>query len=292
VKVQWSRTLSAALEADAWGDPLKAGEEYEKLAKSIETVSSELRMSSDERTTLAKIRQALVERCEGLEDSSKGIKLEDAKKLTGVLEALFESTVSNFPVNLNSPVSPVHETKRKDSTTVQVEDDKTDKSESKSEGGTLLPAPTKVQSGQSTFSILIDKIGLKDAQTYIAAHISVVIADSKGSVLERQDTPNSNKLKPNYVLFGQSVHIQIPLEEMAKGHSVFFEFRHYKPKKKKVSVRCFTLMEYDEILKAKNEGGAICLELYQKPTDFTKKNLKLFTVKKLYLHCSLSFVKH
>jgi len=294
VKTQWLRALQKAIEEDSWGHRLEAAEEYEKLAKSIEQTMADLRLNSDEKVLVAKIRQAIVERAEALEDVDKGLKLEDVKKLVAVLEALFEKPIGSFPVNLSTPVSPTGESKRKDSNTVALTDDgKTDdKVDVKSDGGSLLPPPSKVAAGSTTFSITIEKIGLKDAQTYIQPHITVSVADSKGTVIEKQDTPQTNKSKPNYVMFGTTVHIQTPLEEFQKGCSVFFEFKHYKPKKKKISTRCFAFMEYDEILKAKTGGAPLSLETYQKPTDFTKKKLNLFTIKQLYVHCQLAFVKH
>jgi len=41
---------------------------------------------------------------------------------------------------------------------------------------------------------------------------------------------------------------------------LFFEFKHYKPSKKKISTRCFALMEAKEMVKAKDQPG-VCLEL-------------------------------
>ena len=40
------------------------------------------------------------------------------------------------------------------------------------------------------------------------------------------------------------------------GTAIFFEFKHYKPKKDIVSTKCFAFMEQDEI----NPGPA-CIEL-------------------------------
>jgi len=294
-KTQWTRGLHKAIEEDSWGHRLEASEEYQKLARSIEQGIADLRLSSDEKVTIAKLRQAVLERAEALEDPEKGLKLEDAKKLLGVLEALFEKPIGAFPISLSNPVSPVGEKKGTESNTVAVTDDgkpEDGKGDSKTQGGSLLPPPAKVPAGSTTFSVVIDKIGLKDAQTYIDASITVSVADSRGNIVEKQDTPKSKKLKPNYVMFDTTVHTQTPLDDFAKGYSVFFEFKHYKPKKKKVSTRCFAFMEYDEILKAKQTGQPLSLELYQKPTDFTHKKLNLFTVKQLYVHVQLAFVKH
>lgn len=40
------------------------------------------------------------------------------------------------------------------------------------------------------------------------------------------------------------------------GTAIFFEFKHYKPKKDIVSTKCFAFMEQDEI-----KPGPACIEL-------------------------------
>ena len=44
-------------------------------------------------------------------------------------------------------------------------------------------------------------------------------------------------------------------------------------------------MEMDEI---NSSNGSVALEIYEKPTDFKRKKLKLLTVKPLYLHIELN----
>ncbi|KAF4708841.1 hypothetical protein FOZ63_032008, partial [Perkinsus olseni] len=68
--------------------------------------------------------------------------------------------------------------------------------------------------------------------------------------------------------------------------AIFFEFKHYKPKKKKVSTRCWSFMELQEI----KPDEETVLEIYHKPTDLRKKKLKLHSVKKLYLHIFISLI--
>uniref|UniRef100_A0A7N5P4M1 Axin interactor, dorsalization associated n=1 Tax=Ailuropoda melanoleuca TaxID=9646 RepID=A0A7N5P4M1_AILME len=63
------------------------------------------------------------------------------------------------------------------------------------------------------------------------------------------------------------------------GAAIFFEFKHYKPKKRFTSTKCFAFMEMDEI-----KAGPMVIELYKKPTDFKRKKLQLLTKKPLYLH--------
>lgn len=76
--------------------------------------------------------------------------------------------------------------------------------------------------------------------------------------------------KGMHVHFGYRVHIQTPVRKMkAANAAIFFEFKHWKPKKKKVSTRCFCFLEMDEL-----KEGPVALELYRKPTDPKRKKLK------------------
>uniref|UniRef100_A0A5F8H9U2 C2 Aida-type domain-containing protein n=1 Tax=Monodelphis domestica TaxID=13616 RepID=A0A5F8H9U2_MONDO len=85
-----------------------------------------------------------------------------------------------------------------------------------------------------------------------------------------QDTPVASRKEDTYK------HI----EKFTKGAAIFFEFKHYKPKKRFTSTKCFAFMEMDEI-----KPGPIIIELYKKqPTDFKRKKLQLLTKKPLYLH--------
>ena len=62
-----------------------------------------------------------------------------------------------------------------------------------------------------------------------------------------QMTPVSPEKEASYVVFGVPVHIQKPIEEIPGGSAIFFEFKHYKLKKKMTSTKCFSFMEMDEI---------------------------------------------
>ena len=91
------------------------------------------------------------------------------------------------------------------------------------------------------------------------------------------------------------MHLPLSLEAMREGGlACYVEMRHWKTDKKKVSVRCWALLEVSEMEQAAKptadnsdgEGSEVCLELYQKPVDYRKKRLNLFSVKKLYLTLS------
>jgi hypothetical protein len=75
----------------------------------------------------------------------------------------------------------------------------------------------------------------------------------------QQDTPPCNRNKPNYVLFGKTVDVQTPTSKLKPGSAIIFEFKHFKPKKKKVSTKAWALMEYDEFVN--NDQSKLALEM-------------------------------
>ena len=99
----------------------------------------------------------------------------------------------------------------------------------------------------------------------------------------KQATPGATARKPQYVHFDATVHLQHALEDIEPGSAVIFEFVHYKPKKKKNSVRCWCFIERADL-----KPGQQVLELYKKPMKpeaiANPKKLNLHTVKPLYLH--------
>uniref|UniRef100_A0A8C5X6F9 Axin interactor, dorsalization associated n=1 Tax=Malurus cyaneus samueli TaxID=2593467 RepID=A0A8C5X6F9_9PASS len=145
--------------------------------------------------------------------------------------------------------------------------------------GTLLPRLPS-EPGMTLLTINIEKIGLKDAGQCIDPYITVSVKDLNGIDLTPvQDTPVALRKEDTYVHFNVDIEIQKHIERLTKGAAIFFEFKHYKPKKRFTSTKCFAFMEMDEI-----KPGAIVIELYKKPTDFKRKKLQLLTKKPLYLH--------
>ena len=150
------------------------------------------------------------------------------------------------------------------------------------EGGALKP-PKDPKSGVSYFTFSIDKIGIKDVPSfgYIDPYLIVSVADARGCVLCQQQTPVSRRMEGQYIYFEETmVHLEVPIEHISEGNcGIFFELMHYKPSKHKGSCRCWAMMEQDELAE-----GDLALELYKKPADYLRKNIKLFTVKDLFLH--------
>eukprot|EP01028_Stygiella_incarcerata_P002286 TRINITY_DN14248_c1_g1_i1.p1 TRINITY_DN14248_c1_g1~~TRINITY_DN14248_c1_g1_i1.p1 ORF type:complete len:292 (-),score=71.99 TRINITY_DN14248_c1_g1_i1:46-921(-) len=150
----------------------------------------------------------------------------------------------------------------------------------------LLPPPS-YEIGKTFICIEIVQIGLKDAMRYVNPFISVTIARKDGTFIETgQDTPISEKKKPLSIVFDTTVYIQTPVSVIPFDSAIFFEFKHYKAKKKKLSTRCFAFLEMDEI-----HDGPVALEIYRKPVDYRRKKLGLLSVKPLYLQLEIKLLK-
>jgi hypothetical protein len=159
-------------------------------------------------------------------------------------------------------------------------------------GGSLGSKPN-FPPGQTGISIRIEKIQLQNAVQYLEPTITVSIYDKDGRVVAGggpQVTPPCSRIEPaispdqkeqsEYLVFNTEVHLQLPLHLIPKSAAVFFELKHFKAAKSRVSTKCFSFLEHDEI----ERPGAIPMELYQKPSDYKRRKLNLMTDKEHYLH--------
>ena len=163
-------------------------------------------------------------------------------------------------------------------------------------GGSLLPPVRSQRRGDRALIFKLIKIGVKDADKggYIDARAFVsVVSTPSGDLIEAtQETPVALRREPRHVVFDDDtfVHVQTPLRvllETAKtsGGDVSFviELRHFKPKKKKTSVKgwCFFSLSELDLSRATQK---LSLEVYAKPTDLRCKKMSLLSVKELYAH--------
>lgn len=163
-------------------------------------------------------------------------------------------------------------------------------------GGSLLPPVRLQRRGDRALIFKLIKIGVKDADKggYIDARAFVsVVSTPSGDLIEAtQETPVALRREPRHVVFDDDtfVHVQTPLNvlfETAKtsGGDVSFviELRHFKPKKKKTSVKgwCFFSLSELDLSRATQK---LSLEVYAKPADLRCKKMSLLSVKELYAH--------
>eukprot|EP00928_Gymnodinium_smaydae_P070937 TRINITY_DN54669_c0_g1_i1.p1 TRINITY_DN54669_c0_g1~~TRINITY_DN54669_c0_g1_i1.p1 ORF type:complete len:314 (+),score=59.29 TRINITY_DN54669_c0_g1_i1:69-944(+) len=282
LRQQWLAKFQKAQLHDSWGQLLEAQEEYQFLAGAIAGKQGNPGITSPEKDTMHRLALCLSARHQALQTLSEQITSQDMSTLIPVFEALFSGNEMPFPLDPRKyqGARAVKPTVEGEIMCGEAEEPNTDWHQARRVMNTVRG---------TVVSIRIEKIGLKDAQDYIDPYMTVIVADNapKPNMVDTHDTPVSIERRATHVMFNHTVYLNISLEDMQKqGAALFFEFKHYKPKKKKVSTRCWAFMELSE-LRADDE---MVLELYQKPTDLKKKSIKLHTEKQLYLHLFASFI--
>ncbi|XP_061741889.1 axin interactor, dorsalization-associated protein isoform X1 [Nerophis ophidion] len=285
---KWHASFRKGTDFDSWGQLVEAIDEYQILARQLQkevqsTNSSDF--TEDQKKTLGKIATCLEMRSGSLQctQTTEEFKLEDLKRLESIIKNLLtfnkEFPFDVQPVPLRRILAPGEEEN------LELEEEDAAAVAGSTEAfptrapGTLLPRLPS-EPGMTLLTIRIDKIGLKDAGQCIDPYMTVSVKDSNGVDLNpTQDTPVATKKEDIYIHFSMDLEIQRHLEKIPKGAAIFFEFKHYKPKKRFTSTKCFAFLEMDEI-----KPGPIVIELYKKPTDFRRKKLQLLTKKPLYLH--------
>uniref|UniRef100_H2SQF7 Axin interactor, dorsalization associated n=1 Tax=Takifugu rubripes TaxID=31033 RepID=H2SQF7_TAKRU len=289
---KWHASFKKGTDFDSWGQLVEAIDEYQILARHLQKVQSAASadFTEDQKKTIGKIATCLEMRSASLQctQSKEEFKLEELKKLETIIQNILtynkEFPFDVQPVPLRKILAPGEEEN------LELEEDEEDgagaagstevlPSRSPASQGTLLPRLPS-EPGMSLLTIKIEKIGLKDAGQCIDPYMTVSVKDLNGvDINPVQDTPVATRKEDTYIHFSVDVEIQRHVEKLPKGAAIFFEFKHYKPKKKFTSTKCFAFMEMDEI-----KAGPIVIELYKKPPDFKRKKLQLLTKKQLYLH--------
>uniref|UniRef100_A0A8C6AE07 Axin interactor, dorsalization-associated protein n=1 Tax=Marmota marmota marmota TaxID=9994 RepID=A0A8C6AE07_MARMA len=264
---RWGASFRRGADFDSWGQLVEAIDEYQILARHLQK-EAQAQHNNSEFTEEQKSTQ-----------SQEEFKLEDLKKLEPILKNILtynkEFPFDVQPVPLRRILAPGEEEH------LEFEEDEEEGGAGAGSPdsfparvpGTLLPRLPS-EPGMTLLTIRIEKIGLKDAGQCIDPYITVSVKDLNGIDLTPvQDTPVASRKEDTYVHFNVDIELQKHIEKLTKGAAIFFEFKHYKPKKSFISTKCFAFMEMDEI-----KPGPI------KPTDFRRKNLQLLTKKPLYLH--------
>ncbi|TMW65741.1 hypothetical protein Poli38472_008383 [Pythium oligandrum] len=269
----WTQRLQDAVQADGWGQVLEAVEAYEELATELTAALKEQRanLSSEQQTALRRTARALEDRARGLssvEGDQDAPTADDMQTTLQAFRSLFAEPSSVHPLPTpaankadgNEELEDVEESKR----------------------------PLHRPPDASYLDIQIVKVGLKDAVAYVNPTIVVSVHDKDGkSMEEAKETSVGKSDGAQHIAFGKNdvIQLETSLERMQeRGGAVFFEFYHYKAKKRKKSCRCWALLELDELRNA----STLALELYQKPMDPKRKRINLFTVKDLFLHVQLT----
>eukprot|EP00746_Dinoflagellata_sp_MGD_P007885 gnl/MRDRNA2_/MRDRNA2_115696_c0_seq1.p1 gnl/MRDRNA2_/MRDRNA2_115696_c0~~gnl/MRDRNA2_/MRDRNA2_115696_c0_seq1.p1 ORF type:complete len:294 (-),score=57.98 gnl/MRDRNA2_/MRDRNA2_115696_c0_seq1:116-997(-) len=284
LRVQWLQQFQKASQADSWGQVVEAQEQYQLMASTIAAKQGNAFVTSSEKDTMHRIVLCLSARVTALKTLKDTITSTDMKKLEPVFETLFtgnEYPVGTFPIEPNKfqnaqPVKP----------STEGEIICADREEAYSDWQHAEAALSNVRG--TVVCMRVEKIGLKDAQDYIDPFITLIVADTRQNILDQHNTPIAPERRATHVIFNHAMYLNISLEDMQRcGAAIFFEFKHYKPKKKKTSTRCWCFMELNEL----KRDEEMVLEIYHKPTDLKKKKLNLHSEKPLYMHLFASFIK-
>ncbi|KAF7694303.1 axin interactor, dorsalization-associated protein [Silurus meridionalis] len=287
--LKWHASFKKGTDFDSWGQLVEAVDEYQILArhlqKAVQSQNSQ-DFTEEQKKTLGKIAACLEMRSGSLQStqSQEEFTLQDLKQLEPVIKNILTYN-KDFPFNVQPvPLRKIFAPGEEENLDVEEELETATGTGSVQSfptrtPGTLLPRLPS-EPGLTLLTLRIEKIGLKDAGQCIEPYVTISVRDLDGVDLNPvQDTPVSTRKEDTYIHFDVDVEIQKHLEKLPKGAAIFFEFKHYKPKKKFTSTKCFAFMEMDEI-----KPGPIVIELYKKPTDFKRKKLNLLTKKPLYLH--------
>ncbi|KAK7468199.1 hypothetical protein BaRGS_00036560 [Batillaria attramentaria] len=285
---RWQAAYKRATDFDMWGQPVEAIDVYQRLSRQLhQYANSEDSIFSDhQKKTLEKIAVCLDSRERALQSQkpgqAAGVSLNDLKMLESTLKDILGSSRDDFPLDVSvAQVQLQKLMERGGSFKSRNGDEKQEKVR-----GNLLPRPLPV-AGMTLLTVHVEQIGLKDAAEYIDPFLTVSVKDSTGQDMTvSQDTPVASEKFDSCIVFNTDIHVQKTIESLPPGFAVFFELKHYKPKKRTISTRCWACLEKDEI-----KDGPTALELYKKPTDFRRKNISLLTVKPLYLHLRLQLLR-
>ncbi|RLO10361.1 hypothetical protein DYB28_001779 [Aphanomyces astaci] len=269
--------MGEAVKADGWGQVLEAVEAYEKAAGLILADLPTMGLTDDQQDIAEKVVVTMNLRATGL-SSVDGSPRPNKDDMDVLLQGIARDSL---PLR-EEPQHAAKASKRRHSS----KGDVTDKADD--------DTPHVV-------TILIQKIGLKDVERYVDPQIVVSVVDKDLVVVEeKQDTSIAVGRVAPYIMFDSAIELRTHLHVLRQSMSrcclgrlkhcyvddstIYFEFVHYKKAKRKKSVRCWAMLEMDEI---KAGGGPLALELYTKPCDVAKKRVHLFTVKPLYLHVDI-----
>eukprot|EP00760_Papus_ankaliazontas_P022047 PhM_4_TR18789/c0_g1_i2/m.75932 len=291
----WEYLLKECLELERWGQQLEALELYERLQRDVNKTLSESQsdVGATQRSCMMKLSQCLQGRTAKLRNlRASGLDVDGIKAITESLFAVFDGS-RPFPVELRAlrvslgadGATAASSSLNEPSTPLSASVQSMISGNTFVGGGTLL-APPRVPRGDSVVKITIDSFDLKDATSYLEPFIAISVRDHAGRALETpQDTPNAIKKDGTKVFFGHTCFLQTPLSRFDPNSNVFFEFKHWKPDKKKYSVRCWSMMSKAELVE-----GTACLEIYAKPTDYHAKTFKRHSSKDLFMHINVSVI--
>ncbi|KAK9819942.1 hypothetical protein WJX72_004190 [[Myrmecia] bisecta] len=284
---RWSKSLREGVELDSWGQVEEAAELYRQLVAAIkeEQHLDRLQLPDDKLPQLARLASCLQLRIQAIQNHGPGLSLEQLRLLPSYCAVFLVKEVP-FPAISDGGPTPGEMPQLK--AVVEAVPSAQPPPQALQKKATLTKVP-QLLPGDRAISFLIVKWGFKDASTLVDAFVTVTLVNASGETLENtHDIPISNSKQGPYILFGApAINLQTPINLLQPGSALFFEFKHFKPQKQKVSTKGYCYMDLDELQGLRTES--IVLETYRKPTDLKRrKRPNLLSVKSLYLHLDVT----
>eukprot|EP00754_Rhynchopus_humris_P024173 Rhum_TRINITY_DN14870_c21_g1::Rhum_TRINITY_DN14870_c21_g1_i1::g.126329::m.126329 len=296
---KWEMMVEQALKYDLWGQLVEASELYLQMKCESRDLLNELQgLPADHRHNLSKFTAILEQRLLNVKYHSQkgfpmpgkgapppvdepGITASTMEQLTDIRGHILDNVP--WPVQVSSV-----EVDKDHRTHALMQDEDPDRVITNNRG-LLFPAP-KMTTGQRILKVDIHSIGLKDAQDYLDPFLTISLRKGPHTsqlVEPEQCTPHpTHKREPSAVTFEQPVFILTSVPDIPPSANLFFEFKHFKPKKDKTSTRCWSMMSHEEY----TQEGPKQLEIYAKPTDYTSRTFHKHSVKPLFLNVTVSIL--
>jgi len=280
-----------AVEIDIPQDPVETCENYKQVIEKLiyRYLNEECCVFNQrQRYMLIKIVATINKRILLIKDpeAKTGIRQSEVKILCENLQKIIFDPSYDFPINITShefdeanPITNLCFDTFENATVHQQDQIMKHK-------GDLLPKPRFKTPNSTCISICINRVNLKNAGSFIDPFIKAYISDPSGYCKSSiQVTPISTEKEDNWVIFNKEIYIQQALESLRPNDAIFFEFHHYKPSKNKISLKCFSILEKDEI-----KEGSLYLEIYKKPIDLKKQKLKLLDKEDRFMEVFIEFL--
>jgi len=285
----WKNLCSRACEHDTWGQMEEAVEIYQQLLSAMHTDIKSISLSMAQQALVGDAISCITARVEALQGTElDGINASQMQKLHEFVFVRRFAGGAELPAELRQYAAAgsgrTMSAGMKGTEVIEDVDTHDDDATTKIESQLLPPIKDK----GTRIEVIVDRIGLKDADDCIDPFISVSVIDHRGKFVgKQQSTSPPSKRRPQYINFGCLVHLQNVLDDMGAGWAILFECKHFKPRSKKISTKCWCFIEFEDI-----RAGQQALELYKKPTimdtaEKRLKNVKLHTIKPLFLHVDL-----
>ncbi|KAG9394233.1 Cytoskeletal adhesion [Carpediemonas membranifera] len=257
----WQTALRKAIEYDKWGQPIEAEEGYASLTNSITAFLKTTPQPPAVDTLIRKLSLTVDLRCKAVADMDATFIDSRALEQVAALVPLLDEPdrVQTWPVDLR-----------------QWEGDQTPRMKVNPSnpdlgaiGGSLLARPA-ADPGSVYVAVRIKLAVVPDAHKMKDAMVTSTLVMG-GRTVEVQHTPFARNATEDGkgLVFHDIIFLQKPFADMAGGR-VFLELRHYKPDKRKISLRCYTYLDLGAL-----QEGQFFLAWLKKPADYAMGKKKV-----------------